>query len=189
MIDVFTVLAERPPTIVGSQSVYASLDPVPELSRVSNECDFLMLGLTAAAREKIQADYGITSEFQVETGTHIDLVGLATVVLPEGWQNRLVPLKRPSGETIAYCLDIYDLFVSKFFAGREKDLLFMTGLFAADRLEIDRVAERLSSMATSPQANALPERLDRLINSLSKSNIDRTIIDRFRELKRSLGQL
>ncbi len=187
MIEVFTVLTERMPTIVGSQSAYASLDPIPELSRVSNECDFLMLGLSAAEREKIQADYGITSEFQAETGTHIDLVGLATVVLPEGWLDRLVELKRPSGETVAYCIDIYDLFVSKFFAGREKDLLFMTGLFAADRLDVDCVVERLSTMTTSLQANALPERLDRLLNSLAKSNIERSIFDKLEEFKRSLN--
>ncbi len=44
---------------------------------------------------------GFASNFQETHGYYADAVGLATVVLPAGWQERLVPLKDEAGETRA----------------------------------------------------------------------------------------
>ena len=111
------------PIIVGSQSVYAVTRLVPESVRQSVECDFLLLTAKAPAYRAVIEQIGFASTFQEEHGYYADAVGLATVVLPPGWQDRLVPLTDESGQLRAYCLEVHDTCVSKLMAGREKDFI------------------------------------------------------------------
>ncbi|HZF41333.1 MAG TPA: hypothetical protein VE715_21095, partial [Blastocatellia bacterium] len=70
------------PIIVGSQSLYAFMDNVPELVRQSVECDFLLASAEAHAFRQVIEEIGFASDFQAQTGYYADALGLATVVLP-----------------------------------------------------------------------------------------------------------
>jgi hypothetical protein len=48
---------------------------------------------------------------------------METARLPEGWRDRLVPIRNANtGGGTGLCLEIHDLVVSKLMAAREKDL-------------------------------------------------------------------
>jgi hypothetical protein len=110
------------PVIVGSQSLYGVTSQVPDSVRRSVECDFLLLAAGPPIFRAVIEQIGFASSFQETHGYYADAVGLATVVLPAGWQERLAPLTDEAGETRAYCLEVHDTCVSKLMAGREKDL-------------------------------------------------------------------
>jgi hypothetical protein len=46
-----------------------------------------------------------------------------TALLPRGWEDRLVPIANENtGGITGWCLEIHDLVLSKYAAGRERDL-------------------------------------------------------------------
>lgn len=56
-------------------------------------------------------------------------VGPDTATLPDGWRERLVPVRNQNtGSGTGLCLETHDLAVSKLIAGREKDLAFIAAL-------------------------------------------------------------
>lgn len=85
------------PIIVGSQSLYAVTSQVPELVKRSVECDFLLLAAGPPALRAVIEQIGFASSFQETHGYYADAVGLATVVLPAGWRERLLPLRDEAG--------------------------------------------------------------------------------------------
>lgn len=115
--EINEISTEEKPLIVGSQVVHAVTENLPEIARKSIECDFLFAGGTAEIRNEINKKLGIFSNFQIEHGFYADALGLATVVLPTNWRERLQPLLDESGDTIAFCAEIHDVAVSKLIAG------------------------------------------------------------------------
>ena len=105
---------------------------------------------------------GFASSFQETHGYYADAVGLATVVLPSGWQERLVPLTDESGKLHAYCLEVYDTCVSKLMAGREKDFAFIKELLENGLMDMNTFIVRAELVANMPQSDALPPRLEKL---------------------------
>lgn len=95
-------------------------------------------------------------------GYYADAVGLATVVLPTGWQERLVPLADEAGNLRAYCLEVRDTCVSKLMAGREKDFDFIKELLERGLVEMETFVARAGLVADMPQSDALLSRLERL---------------------------
>jgi hypothetical protein len=117
------------PIIVGSQSIFAQTDDPPRIVRESRECDFLLFGGKGAERDKINSDFGVFSTFADEKGYYADALGLASVTLPGGWEERLISLHDPQGKVVARCLDRYDLAASKIAAGRPKAIEFLSDSF------------------------------------------------------------
>ena len=132
----------------------------------SVECDFLLTGGKAEARAAINKKFGIFSEYQIQNGFYADALGLATVVLPVGWRERLLPLEDDDGSTIAYYADIYDIAVSKLVAGREKDYIFLKEAFEREYVSIDVFLARAKSVNELPQHNVLIPRLETLYKHL-----------------------
>jgi hypothetical protein len=150
------------PVIVGSQSLYAVTTHVPDIVRRSVECDFLLLAVGPPAFRAVIEQIGFASSFQETHGYYADAVGLATVVLPTGWQERLVPLADDAGKLHAYCLEVHDTCVSKLMAGREKDFAFIKELLDRGLVEIDTFIARAELVADMPQTDALSPRLEKL---------------------------
>lgn len=159
-------IINEPPIIVGSQAIFAITDFPPDIVRKSVECDYLLLKEFAKLRPHLTENLGIFSEYQQETGFYADILGLATVVLPNGWEKRLVELKNESGEIIALCVELHDVAVSKLMAGREKDFEFLQSAFLADYLETKILFERLQLILDSPFSEALLPRLQKLIEKI-----------------------
>ena len=172
----------EPPVIVGSQAVFAVTDFPPEIARRSVECDFLLLKRMAENRAKITENLGLFSEYQQQTGFYADVLGLATVVLPSGWEERLVELKNEAGEITAFCAEIHDVCVSKLMAGREKDFEFLQTAFEAEYLQIETFLERARTVLQSSSSAALHPRLQKLIGKIDDGNL-REIVGRLRDFE------
>jgi hypothetical protein len=157
------------PVIVGSQSLYGVTDAVPESVRRSIECDFLILTGGPNAFKTVSQEIGLFSPFQRQTGYHADPVGLATVVLPTGWQERLVPLTDKTGKLHAHCLEVHDTCVSKLLAGRDKDFAFIKELLDRNLAEMGTFVIRAELVKEMPQSNALLPRLEKLEAFLSQA--------------------
>ena len=150
------------PVIVGSQSLYAVTPHVPDIVKRSVECDFLLLSVGPPAFRAVIEQIGFASSFQETHGYYADAVGLATVVLPTGWQERLAPLTDEAGILHAYCLEVHDTCVSKLMAGREKDFSFIKELLARGLADLVTLAARAELVAEMPQSSALRPRLEKL---------------------------
>ena len=84
-------------------------------------------------------------------------------MLPRGWQKRLVRIKNSnSGGVEGLCLEVHDLAISKYVAGREKDLAFTRELARHGLTNEPTLLERLSST-----------RLDSRLARLVKGRIER----------------
>ncbi|MEQ1605348.1 MAG: DUF6036 family nucleotidyltransferase [Pyrinomonadaceae bacterium] len=129
--DFAAVSGDDPPIIVGSQSFHAFTDHMPEIARKSVECDFMLSSSNFYKRPQIDLTLGIQSPYRLENGFFADALGLASVTLPDGWRDRLVPYRDDSGKVIALCADRHDIAVSKLIAGREKDLEFLSSALAS----------------------------------------------------------
>lgn len=154
------------PIIVGSQSLYSITDQVPQIVRGSYEADFLLAGDDSDARIIVNKELGVTSTFYDTYGYFADGLGLATVTLAPGWQDRLQPLKDDNGQVVARCLEVYDLAVSKLIAGREKDLIFLCYLLDARMISMNLLMERAETIRETAFEGALLPRLERLYNHL-----------------------
>jgi hypothetical protein len=154
------------PVIVGSQSLYAVTSQVPDSVRRSVECDFLLLAAGPPVFRAVIEQIGFASSFQETHGYYADAVGLATVVLPSGWQERLVPLTDEAGRTHAYCLEVHDTCVSKLMAGREKDFTFIKELLNRGLADMSTFLSRAETILDMPQSAALLPRLERLLGYL-----------------------
>lgn len=154
------------PVIVGSQALFAQTDHPPLIVRESRECDFLLFGGKGTERDKINRDYGVFSPFADEKGYYADALGLASVVLPDGWQDRLQPLSNTDGRIVARCLEIYDLAASKIAAGRPKDLEFLAFGFSSDLILVEPFLKRSLLLKSKLENDALKDRFDRLVKHL-----------------------
>jgi hypothetical protein len=150
------------PVIVGSQSLYGVTPHVPDIVRRSVECDFLLLAAGPPAFRAVIEQIGFASSFQETHGYYADAVGLATVVLPPEWQDRLAPLIDENGILRAYCLEVHDTCVSKLLAGREKDFAFIKELLDRGLADMETLIERAGLVADMPQRDALTPRLEKL---------------------------
>ena len=163
-----TIASDELPIIVGSQAVHLVTNFPPEIIQQSIECDFLLVKGKSETRTEINKKLGVFSHFQIEKGFYADALGIATVILPTNWQERLQPFKDENGETIALVAEIHDIAVSKLIAGREKDYLFLKELFLREFIEIDVFIERVLLVKEMPQSSILAERLENLEKFLEK---------------------
>ena len=182
-------LIKELPIIVGSQAIFAITDFPPEIVRRSVECDFLLLKKLAESRPNLTEKLGIFSEYQQQTGFYADILGLATVVLPKDWENRLVELKNENSEIIAFCVEIHDVAISKLLAGREKDFEFLQIAFQSEYLEIEIFIERTQLILRSPSSEALLPRLRKLIEKFEKETSLREITNQLREFEHKIKVL
>lgn len=157
------------PVIVGSQAVHYITDFPPDIVRQSIECDFLIVGGKSETRAEINKKLGVFSQFQIEHGFYADALGLATVVLPTGWQERLVDIEDENGNPVARVAEVYDVAVSKLIAGREKDFVFLKELFLREYISVETFLERAGLINEMPQSEVLMSRLEKLVSILPKA--------------------
>jgi hypothetical protein len=154
------------PVIVGSHSLFAVTDKVPAIVSQSIEADFLLGMESITAMRQVNAELGVTSDFYDVHGYHADALGLATVVLVSGWEERLQPLQDESGQVIARCLELHDVAVSKLMAGRDKDFSFITALLERRLISLATLTERAVRIQETASADALLPRLRKLLDHL-----------------------
>ena len=149
--------------IVGSQAVLGQFPQAPADLLVSIEADIFSFR-DPADSDLIDGSIGEGSPFHQTFGYYAHGVGADTAVLPDGWRQRLVPLRNQNtGGGTGLCLEVHDLAVSKLVAGREKDLAFITGLVRHRLTDANAIQQRLVATPLDPSRRALCEaRLKRL---------------------------
>ncbi|MBY6414423.1 hypothetical protein HQ346_22630 [Rhodococcus sp. BP-252] len=142
--------------VLGSQSILGSYNTseLPDTAFQSTEIDILPIsGIThpEGVVDKLltlDARLGEDSPFHLHHGFYIEGIHKDTVVLPNQWENRLVPFTvedgspEPYGRT-ALCLDPIDLCVSKCIAGRSKDHQFVAALIRENIITTNEIIDRI----------------------------------------------
>jgi hypothetical protein len=114
--------------VVGSQAVHALDMTLPPAAFLSQEADLYPRNVPERA-DDIDGAIGELSVFHHTYGYYAHGVSPETAILPDGWEQRLVRLSSPAtGGATGFCLNVHDLILSKYAAGREKDLAFNRAL-------------------------------------------------------------
>jgi hypothetical protein len=133
--------------IVGSQAILGQFPDAPRELRYSREVDVLSAA-TPAAQEQIDGALGVVSEFVQAHGFYVHGVGPETAILPEGWRERLVPVRNENTRNCTgWCLEVHDLASSKLAAGREKDIEFVGALLKHRMVRLATLLARLDTLS------------------------------------------
>jgi len=136
--------------VIGSQSILGQYPEAPAALLRSMEADIYPLNEPALADE-IDGAIGELSPFHDTYGYYVQGVGPNTATLPARWLNRVVRVQNDNtGQGIGLCLEVHDLAISKYVAGRDKDASFTLEL--AQHAMIKR-----SVLETRLAATMLPE--------------------------------
>jgi hypothetical protein len=139
--------------VIGSQAILASVATgLPVEATRSIEADILPFDDPDEAKaDLIDGLLGEASMFQETHGICAQGVGQHTARLPDGWQERLVPLSNENtGGVTGWCLEPHDLCASKLLAGRPKDAEFCRALLHTAIVEPATLAERLALTDATP---------------------------------------
>jgi hypothetical protein len=142
-------------TVIGSQAVLGEFPDAPAELLVSNEAD-VFPGLHPELGDLIHATIGQGSPFQRSFGYFAHGVDETTAVLPEGWRQRLVLVTGENTRFVrGWCLEIHDLAVAKYAAGREKDREFTKALVRHAMVRRECLEQRLAAASLEPQLRSL----------------------------------
>jgi hypothetical protein len=141
--------------VIGSQSVLGQFPNAPSSLLVSAEADVFPLHKPERA-DLIDGSIGEGSPFHELYGYYAQGVGEQTATLPAGWRDRLIRISNPNTRGVTgLCLEVHDLAISKYVAGREKDLEFTRELARQRMTETETLLKRLESTEVSPDLRRL----------------------------------
>jgi hypothetical protein len=140
------IAADDEIVVVGSQSILGQFPGSPAELLVSVEADVYPKNRPEHA-DLIDGSIGELSPFHSTFGYYAQGVAPDTAVLPAGWQSRLVKVQNANthGAT-GWCLEIHDLVLSKYAAGRDKDLEFVAAAIRHDMVNRDELLARLVTL-------------------------------------------
>ena len=140
---------------MGSQAVLGQFPGAPQELLVSSEADVFSLR-SPVESDLIDGSIGEGSPFHKTFGYYAHGVAAETAVLPEGWQERLIPVRNQNtGGGTGLCLEVHDLAVSKLVAGREKDLAFIASLLRHGLAAMSTLRARLEQTTLSTEVREL----------------------------------
>ena len=152
-----TITADADIVVLGSQAILGEFPEAPAELLVSNEVDVYPKGHPERS-DLIDGSIGELSPFHETYGYYAQGVGKETAVVPDGWEGRLVPIHTPAGT--GWCLEVHDLIVSKYVAGRDKDRAFVRTALRHRLADGNTLLDRLGS---TPLPSGKREQLSRLI--------------------------
>ena len=131
--------------VMGSLSVLGLVasHEIPAAMLVSNELDGYPED-DPAGREAIAKRFGQGTPFELEHGYYFDPISPALPTLPDGWQDRLIPVRFASGVRAKF-LEPNDAAVSKYARGEPKDRAWIREGLAASILSSATLRHRFSS--------------------------------------------
>jgi Nucleotidyltransferase of unknown function (DUF6036) len=136
--------------IIGSAAVFASIPNASETAvTATRDVDVIPAPADTteadAFADKIDFILGEGSDFDEEFGFYIQGVDHSTPSFaPKNWRERVIPIR--SGGYTGLCMEIHDLTLSKYGAGREKDLEFTRTLVRSGHIQKQTLQERLKEV-------------------------------------------
>jgi hypothetical protein len=148
---------DREIVVIGSQSVLGQFPDAPPALLASMEADVYPRNRPGRA-DLIDGAIGEGSHFHEQFGYYAQGVGETTATLPKGWSGRLVRVKNANtGGIEGLCLEVHDLAISKYVAGREKDLAFTATLARQGMTRKETLLERAAQTKLAPALRKLVE--------------------------------
>ena len=148
---------DREIVVIGSQSVLGQFPDAPAALLASMEADVFPRNRPERA-DLIDGAIGEGSHFHEQFGYYAQGVGETTATLPKGWRDRLVRVKNANtGGIEGLCLEIHDLAISKYVAGREKDLAFTATLARQGMTRKELLLKRAAQTNLAPALRKLME--------------------------------
>jgi hypothetical protein len=139
------IAGEREIVVIGSQAVLGQFPEAPMALLRSMEADLYPRGKPGLA-DKVDGAIGEGSRFHEQYGYYAQGVAPDTATLPRGWQRRLVRIENANtGGYAGLCLEVHDLAISKYAAGREKDLAFTRELARHGMTDKKTLLKRLAA--------------------------------------------
>jgi hypothetical protein len=149
--------------VFGSQSILGAYPNPPGELTVSMETD-------VAPKNKpelealIEGSIGELSPFHVTFGYYADGVEASGLALPEGWETRVIVIQNENTRLAkGLCLEPHDCAVSKLFAGREKDISFVSAMLKHRLIDREVVRRRIPTVRKwrelTPQVEETLERI------------------------------
>ncbi len=146
---------DREIVVIGSQAVLGQFPDAPPALLASMEADVFPSRRPERA-DLIDGAIGEGSSFHEQFGYYAQGVGEATATLPQGWRDRLVRVKNANtGGIEGLCLEVHDLAISKYVAGREKDLAFTSALARHRLTRRETLLERAAATKLAPALRKL----------------------------------
>lgn len=140
--------------VIGSQAILGQFPDAPVSLLTSMETDVYPKNKPELA-DKVDGAIGEGSSFHAEFGYYAQGVGPETAVLPKGWHDRLVRVSNENTNNVSgLCLEVHDLAISKYVAGRAKDLEFNRELIRHKMIDRDTLIMRLSDTVMSKSDRA-----------------------------------
>lgn len=143
--------------VIGSQAILGQFPNAPPELLVSNEAD-VFPNNHPERWDLVDGSIGEGSPFHRTFGYYGQGVGEQTAILPARWRERLISVHGPGtrGAT-GLCLEIHDLVLSKYAAGRPKDITFVQDVARHRLADPAILRERLPDLPVSPQLRATIE--------------------------------
>ena len=146
--------------VIGSQAILGPFPDAPRVLRQSMEAD-LYPRYRPELSDLIEGSLGELSPFHQTFGYRADGVSPDTATLPEGWDQRLIPVSNENtGGAIGWCLEPHDLAISKLAARREKDLAYVTALLRFKMVRRTRLQELILTLEDSALRDKIAEALE-----------------------------
>ncbi len=148
---------DREIVVIGSQAVLGQFPDAPATLLASMDANVYPRNQPERA-DLVDGAIGEGSRFHEQFGYYAQGVGEMTATLPRGWRDRLIPVNNANTRGITgLCLEVHDLALSKYAAGREKDLAF-TAVLARHRMTRKEVLlERAAQTKLAPALRKLVE--------------------------------
>lgn len=141
--------------VIGSQSILGQFPDAPHALLKSAEADVYPRHHPERA-DLIDGSIGEGSSFHETFGYYAQGVGEETATLPRGWKARLVTIcNANTAGTSGLCLEVHDLAISKYAAGREKDLDFTRELARHGMTDEEVLLARVAETAVAKSLRTL----------------------------------
>ncbi len=152
--------------IFGSQAILGEYPDAPASLRQSIEVDIAPKNHPDRV-DLIDGALGELSPFHAAYGYYVHGVSIKSAVLPDGWEERTIPVYGRGGEkAVGLCLERHDLAASKLAASREQDLRFVRTMIADDMLTVKVLHQRIRSLPVKPE---IRERLSRWVEAVGNT--------------------
>lgn len=149
------IAADDEIVIIGSQAILGQFPDAPADLLVSVEADVYPKNHPERS-DLIDGSIGELSPFHKTFGYYAQGVAPGTAVLPAGWEQRLVVVSNPNTRGAkGLCLEIHDLGMSKYVAGRHKDRAFLAAAVRHALLRKETLLDRLAATSIDDERRAL----------------------------------